>query len=273
MSSLPQRAFALLLVGLVVAGCGNGGEDETSHGEDPSVLPARALEFAAASDRGDLKAGATLCTTAAAELFEAEAEFIAMLLVQDDEPRPESKRTATTVRVDGETALVRVDREWGDEEADVGFLLLRLEEGTWRVDGFAREESDEPLRFADMVAGTRARIQRKKAERKPHVVYGPLVEAYLAAAAAKDGETMFAMMTPECAKREATGRNAFTAGFLAGRYKVAKWHFSRHPEGEDDHGSQTIKTILELEDGEMDNEPLRFQFVRDGDGWKIATIN
>ena len=280
MPSLLDRTATLLILLLVANGCGDGdggsggsggnGGDATT--EPESVLPDRAIAFAIAGDDRDLDACSALCTKSARAFFEAEAEFSALLLVEEGELRPKPERSAETVGVEGDSAVVRIDTVRGEEEqVRSAYFVFLLEDGKWRVDGFVESEGGETRRFADLVARTRERIERAKAERTPHAELGPIVEAYLAAAGAKDGDAMFAMMTPECSKREATGDNAFTAGFLAGRFKVHKWQFGKH-ETNGDQGWQSIKTIFELADGETGGQSLRFQFDREDGAWKISTI-
>jgi hypothetical protein len=274
-----MRRFLPVLV--LLAACSSTPESEAlpavpSPEQARAQLGATALAFSEAMEVGDLQAGWDLASEGARPFFAAELEFRTLLLEEEERDGAEPVVELVSAEADGDKAVAVVNIKASDSSKDgedmQRVLHLEFDGRRWGVFGFSRDVDDEARTFAAMTSRVLERIERARAETTPHPELGPLVEAYLAAAGALDQAGMLALMTPECASAESEREHGFTSGFLAGRFKVAKWQFANH-EVEGDAASQRVRTILSLADGGTDGEPMTFNFERADGAWKLAGIN
>ena len=100
---------------------------------------------------------------------------------------------------------------------------------------------------------------------------GAVLDAYLAAAKAGDGDAMYALGTPEWREAEAKKRRGFTPN-LAKKVLVLKSTERRNltlQSNGDVHGSVLA---LFLAEGKEDQDPMRFVFVRRDGRWWINEL-
>tara|TARA_R110002096_G_scaffold97328_7_gene216831 strand:- start:2587 stop:3357 length:771 start_codon:yes stop_codon:yes gene_type:complete len=231
-------------------------------------LHSRALGFAKAMEAGDTATGMAYAAPAAQGFFEAQME-LEKLQWGEEERREPAEVAVKSARRDGDHGVAIVTMTRDGQARDLA-LHFELDSYIWGAVGFVLEEGEEVRLFADREAKLREQLARAIEETTPHPELGPFVTAYLAAGANKDKAGMAANMTPDCQKKELRD-NSFTTGFLAGRFQVKNWQFSRH-EIEGDTAIQHIRTLLALPGGETDGEPMRFAFEKTASGWVITGI-
>lgn len=231
-------------------------------------LGRRAIAFATAMEAGDAVAGVAYAASSAKGFFETQVELQKMQWDEHEERAPAAVSLKSTSREgDRGVAVLTMSRDGEDQDLT---LFFDLENYVWGAVGFSAGDASEMRLFADREKQMREVIDRVIQETTPHAELGPFVTAYLAAGANKDKAGMTASMTPECVKNEER-ENSFTSGFLAGRFMVKRWQFARH-EVEGDTAMQHVRTLLELPDGETDNEPMRFSFEKTAAGWVMTGI-
>lgn len=231
-------------------------------------LASRAIAFATAVEAGDFVAGSTYAAPSAKGFFETQVELEKMQW-DEREPRPPANVSLKSTSREGTRGVAVVTMSRGGESQDLTFFF-DLENGVWGAVAYSSGELSDMRLFADREQQFRDVIERAVKDATPHPELGAFVTDYLAAGASKDMAAMTASMTPECVKAEES-ENSFTSGFLAGRFKVQRWQFSRH-EVEGDTVMQNVRTLLELSDGETDNEPMRFSFEKTATGWVMTGI-
>lgn len=256
----------LALIALSLAAC------QTSAPPNETALDVqlrdRARDFAVAMESRDTASGLAFAAESARGFFEAEVEF-EQLQWGEHEPRAPAAVAVKSTNIDGNHGIAVVTMTRDGESQDLG-LHFELKNHVWGVVGFQLDGDNEAKLFADREAKVRERIARAKEETTPHSEFGPLVVAYLAAAAKLDRVGMMANMSADCQLAQAS-ENSFTAGFLAKRFQVKRWQFSRYEE-EGDSGKQHIRTMLRLANGEVDSEPMRFGFAKTSAGWVISEL-
>jgi len=231
-------------------------------------LQDRALAFAKAMEANDLAAGIEYAAPSARGFFEANQQLQDMQW-GEAEPREPAAVAIKSSKREGDHGVVVMTMTRDGHEQNLS-LHFNLDNYVWGAVGFSADDDEELQLFAERESQLRDVIARAKEESKPHEELAPFVKAYLAAGAKKDKAGMTASMTAECKKAEERD-NSFTSGFLAGRFKVQRWEFSRY-EVEGSTATQNIRTLLELPDGETDGEPMRFSFEKTAAGWVITGI-
>lgn len=231
-------------------------------------LGQRAVAFAIAMENGSAAEGLPLAASSAAGFFAAQVEFEKLQWGEDERPDLAPVTLQSTKRSgDRGVAVVTIGED--KSKRDVA-LHFDLENNIWGVVGFGAADEAQPMLFADRETKIRERLASAIAETKPHPELGPIVAAYLDAAANRDRTLMMAKMTAECRQGQSEKR-AFTAGFLADRFRVKRWQFAGH-EVDGDTATQRLRTLLELPNAETDNEPMTFEFERRDIGWVLTRI-
>lgn len=237
-----------------------------------TALEARSLEFAGAMANADLDAGLALASADAVRFFEAQQKLFAMI-GEDDlevERAPEPDIQLVSAQHDGQHGKGVLVLTSEGEATDM-ILHFVLEDGEWRVLGFADALDDEPTLLADLAPAVLAQVKLFEEERTPHPHIAPLVEAYLEAAAAQDLDGMLAGMTDGC--REDQGRaTAWTQSFARGEVTLVEWEYSRK-EGGDQAGEQTVRVLVRSPDGETDGDRMGFQAASFDGVWKITGLD
>ncbi|MGK0522210.1 MAG: hypothetical protein ACJAUC_004930, partial [Planctomycetota bacterium] len=232
-------------------------------------LASRAIAFATAVEAGDFLEGSTYAAPSAKGFFEAQVELKKMQW-DEREPRPPAGVSLKSTSHEGARGVAVVTMSRGGETQDLTFFF-DLVNGVWGAVAYSSGDSSDMRLFADREKQFRDVIERAVKDATPYPELGAFVTAYLAAAANKDKAGMTASMAPECVKSE-EHKNSFTSGFLAGRIKVKRWQFSRH-EVDGDTVVQYVRTLLELPDGETDNDAMRFSFEKAATGWVMTGIS
>lgn len=231
-------------------------------------LEMRAVAFAKAMESRDTEAGMAYAAPSARGFFEAQME-VEKLMWGREEPREPAQVLLESKKREGSrgTVVVKMVR---DEQEQMLALHFELTDNLWGAYGFSVGDSEEVRLFADQEVRLRETINRAIEESTPHAELGPLVTAYIEAAGKKDKEAMFAKMTPDC-RKEQERKQSFSSSFLSGEIKIQKWRFAQH-EVEGNTATQRVRTMLELADGEIDSEPMRFSFERTASGWMLTAI-
>ena len=96
------------------------------------------------------------------------------------------------------------------------------------------------------------------------------VDAWIAAAKAKDKEALLALGTPEWAEKERTWKKSFTNALFEGGWELVSAEV-REPSIEGDTANVSARAQF-MHDGKPDGEGLRFTLVLKNGRWLITTL-